>query len=124
MKCNFNVVLGAIQGSIPGQNGGQAVAVERKLYFPKATVAKWINKHLTTAHIKYKTVDKIVSSEPSQYKVDRYFEYLPTKVLEVEAEMVQKSITSNICYAIRDTKAKINLMSFVFERITFFVLSI
>ena len=70
LKCNFNMILCAVRGEIPGQNGGVATIVERKLYFPKTTVGVWIKKHLTTAHIKYKTIDKIVSSEPSQYKVD------------------------------------------------------
>ena len=72
-----------------------ATVIRRKLYFPKTTLGVWIKKHLTTAHIKYKTIDKIVSSEPSQYKIDRYFEYLHKKVLEEEEVIAQKFITSH-----------------------------
>ena len=55
-------------GRIPGISGAEAVTLDGKLYFPKTTLGEWVKEYLTTAHIKYKTTDKIVASEPSHIK--------------------------------------------------------
>lgn len=88
-KCNINMVLCKVSPRIPGISGAEAVTLDGKLYFPKTTLGEWVKEYLTTAHIKYKTTDKIVASEPSTYKMDRYFEYLPKKVHLQEAVIAQ-----------------------------------
>ena len=65
-KCNTTIVLCEVKASVPGRNGDEEQAIAGKLYFPKKTLGGWIKDYLTTAHIKYKATDKIVTSEPSQ----------------------------------------------------------
>ena len=50
---------------------------------------------MTSAHLKYKATDKIIASEPSQYKVDRFFEYLPKKVYQQTTLIAQKFVAGH-----------------------------
>ena len=69
------------------------MVIAPKLQFPKKALAEWGKDYLTSAHVKYKATDKIVASEQSQYKVDRYFEYMPKKVYQQTASIAQNFIT-------------------------------
>ena len=66
-----------------------------KLQFPKQSLAEWGNEFLTSVHIKYKGYDKIVISEPSKMKIDRFFEYLPKKVHEQTTAISEKFVADN-----------------------------
>ena len=85
----------SIGAKIPATVTTEAVVIALKLQFPKKALAEWGKDYLTSVHIKYKATDKIIASEPSQYKVDRYFEYLPKKVYQQTATIAQKFVTYN-----------------------------
>ena len=78
--CNANIILASVGAKIPANGSGVATEIEPKLQFPKQSLAEWGNKFLTSAQVKYKGGDKILISEPSKMKIDRFFEYLPKKV--------------------------------------------
>ena len=70
VKCNANIVLCNVGAKIPATGTAEAVNIAPKLQFPKKAFAEWGKDYLTSVHIKYKATDKIVASEPSQYKID------------------------------------------------------
>ena len=70
---------------------------------------------MTSAHLKYKATDKIIASEPSQYQVDRYFEYLPKKVFEQTTSIAQKFVTDNCVEHQRLTAGNVTVKWILFK---------
>ena len=93
-----------VGAKIPATGTTDAVVIAPKLQFPQKALAEWGKDYLTSVHIKYKATDKIVASEPSQYKIDRYFEFLPRKVFEKVAAIAQKFVVDN-----RDTYPRLTI---------------
>ena len=102
VKCKANIVLCSVGAKIPQTSTAAAVTINPKLQFPKQALAKWVKEYLTSVHIKYKGCDKIVVSEPSQYKIDRFFEFLPKTVHEQTAAISEKFVVDN-----RDTQPRL-----------------
>ena len=96
VKCNANIVLCSVGAKIPKTSTAPAVNIVPKLQLPKKALAEWGKDFLTSVHIKYKATDKIVMSEPSQYKIDRFFEYLPKKVYKQTTAISEKFVADNI----------------------------
>ena len=95
IRCNANVVLASVGAKIPAIGSGAATEIEPKLQFPKTSLAEWGNEFLTSAHVKYKGGDRILISEPSKMRIDRFFEYLPKKVHATTEAICAKFVEDN-----------------------------
>ena len=90
-RCNFPVIICELEGTIPGTTPKK---VNAKYYTDLEEKGKWIDKYLTSASYEYKNISKVVSSETSKYKVQKYFNYLPQTVLNAAGKHQADYITS------------------------------
>ena len=61
---------------IPESRDGSRIAkdIPPVIQYPMKALSEWGEEYLTTSHTKYKGSDRVLISEPSKMKVDRYFE--------------------------------------------------
>ena len=96
IRCNASIVLASVGARIPENGQRAAKDIEPKLQYPKEALAEWGNEFLTSSHIKYKGGDRILISEPSKMKIDRFFDYLPKKVHDTRHAISTKFAADNV----------------------------
>ena len=97
IRCNANVVLMQVGAKIPQSSDGTRVAKEVPpvIQYPMEALSEWGNEYLTSSHTKYKGYDRVLISEPSKMRVDRYFEYLPKKIHDTQKDVCEKFAVEN-----------------------------
>ena len=90
------MVIASVGAKIPEATGRAAKAIEPRLQFPKEALAEWGNKFLTSSHIKYKVGDRILISEASKMKIDRFFDYFPKLVYDTRHTIAAKFTADNV----------------------------
>ena len=95
LRCNANLVLISIGAKIPELGTRQAKDIAPTFQYPMEAITEWGEEYLTAAHTQYKGQDRVLISEPSKMKVDRYYEYLPKKIHDTRMAVVTKYVADN-----------------------------
>ena len=93
IRCNANIVLAMVGARIPASGSREVKDVDPRLIYPHESLAEWGNEFLTSSLVKYKGGDKVLISEPSKMRIDRFFEFLPKMVHDTRDAIASKFVT-------------------------------
>ena len=95
LRCNANCVLISVGARIPELETREAKDIPPTFQYPMEAISDWGEEHLTAAHTQYKGQNRVLISEPSKMKVDRYYDYLPKKIHETRMAVAAKYVADN-----------------------------